>query len=295
MKDKIYIFVPLFFVCTLALISATTNYFDNSNLLSKQIDYLMPENSYDLRYLPRKDTLFITNKTFISISLKEQLARLHRINDTAIPFHISSGNENIEKGIKTTTGIYTVQSKLRLGISKQFNNAELINWIGFNGNIGFHGLKASGYYNYLGKRPSSHGCVRISRESGDTLYKYVKVGTPVIVYDEEPARIISFYNDSAKSGIYTEIDDNPKLNKFLKKRLDNLYSGWANRDFYSKLLIRNKTVFRKLKIPTGEAVKIAPKQKYIGAIKHFLPSKKDNTYTQKLVLTKLHSKGETQD
>lgn len=277
MKDKIYILSIIFFICTIVLISANFEFNDSRLLLSKRIDFLMPENSFDFQYLSRRDTIFIKSDSYISISLKEQITRLYRMNDSTLTFHISSGTDLLDKGMKTTTGIFTVQSKLRLGISKQFNNAELINWIGFNGNIGFHGLSTSGYYNHLGKRPSSHGCVRISREDGDSLYKYVKLGTPVIVYDDEPARILSFLNHTDKYFNYIDIYDNTNLNKLLKNRINNLYSGLANKDFYDKLILDNNIILKKLKIPIGDATKIASKQKFIGLTKNFEIANSDKT------------------
>jgi len=245
-------------------------------IIESQVNHLMPNLSYDYQYIPRKDTVFIENDRYIEISLKTQLATLKRKNDSDLVFKVSTGNPNILKGIKTTPGIFTVQSKSRLAISKQFENAELINWIGFNGNIGFHGLRTNGYYGHLGKRPSSHGCVRIGRESSDTLYKYVKIGTPVIVIEDSPARIIAFLPDSIHSK-FTYIDDNPTFRKVLNTRLNNLYNGYANSDYGNNLLIQSGIVLKKLKIGIGADSLIAHKQKYVGKNTIFSYSQIDNT------------------
>lgn len=249
-----------------------------SRIISMRLPYVMPDDSYEYTYLPRKDTVFISGDEYIAICLKSQITTLVRRNDSDLVFPVSSGTDNIHKGIKTTTGIFTVQSKIRLGISRQFNNAELINWIGFNGNIGFHGLRGNGYYHYLGKRPSSHGCVRISRKDGDTLYGYVKVGTPVIVFEETPARIIAFYDEKLQKNQHLKIlADNPQEKNYLNNRLENLYSGFANRDFGINLLLEQGTVLKKLKVPVGESSKIAGKQFFIGGKIKYHSERKDNT------------------
>ena len=147
-----------------------------------------PHKAY-YEYLPLRDTVYILSDKYILVSLKHQNATMYFRNDSSFTFKISSGNGNLNKGIFTPTGIYTVQSRSTVAISKQFENCELYNWVGFNGNIGFHGLKGNGYYWNLGVRASSHGCVRMSREDGEILYKKAKIGTPVMVYDDEPARV----------------------------------------------------------------------------------------------------------
>ncbi|MBX3042235.1 MAG: L,D-transpeptidase [Candidatus Kapabacteria bacterium] len=245
---------------------------------SRHLHILIPEIEYHDVFLPKKDTIFIHGDEYIDICLKNQLTTLYRRSDTAVAFPISSGTENIAKGIKTSTGIFTVQSKIRLGISRQFNNAELINWIGFNGNIGFHGLSGSGYYQYLGKRPSSHGCVRISREDGNTLYESVKIGTPVIVYEDEPARVLAFYDDkihNSKSAII--LRDNKHLMNNLDRRLENLYLGNGHLNNSFNLIFDNNTILKKLKIPVGEFKKVAVKQKFIPPATKYYNLASDNT------------------
>jgi hypothetical protein len=179
-------------------------------------------------FLPHfKDTIYVLGDSYIELPLNEQYAYVFRRNKPTLRLPVSSGNDKLHKGIKTRTGLFTVQSKLRKAISKQFNNAELINWVGFNYNIGFHGLSSSGYYSYLGKKPSSHGCVRISREDGDSLYVSVKVGTPVMVYEEEPARVFRFIDSVELSQrSYFTLGERGEMQKYiLDSRLAALQSG----------------------------------------------------------------------
>jgi hypothetical protein len=233
--------------------------------------------NYYPTYSKIKDTLFTLTNNYIEINLNEQRAKLHQKNDSTLEFKISSGNSKISKGIETPTGIFTVQNKSPLATSKQFNDAKLFNWIGFNGNIGFHGLEGKSYYNTLGKRASSHGCVRISIEDGKTLYSKVKTGTPVIVVDKEPARIISFIDSNEfylPNNIF--IDNFLKPNrKLLNRRLDNLYSGLAFRENYERIVINVSYILRNWIIDVGDFSKVPEKQKepLLGS---FLKFKSDN-------------------
>ncbi len=237
--------------------------------------------SSDLHYFysPIKDTLHLLGDVYISISLNDQIATVIRRNDTTVSFPISSGNANISKGINTPTGLYTVQSKSTKALSKQFDNAELLNWVGFNGNIGFHGLSGSGYYNHLGKRPSSHGCVRISREDGERLFKKVKLGTPVLVFQEEPAIVMQF--DSLHSF-------NPRIDYLLQKkdkstelmfnyRISSLYEGEFFKNIESKLFLDGKSVIKNRGFRIGDAKKIASKQNPILVSSHIKPTLRDAT------------------
>ncbi|MEJ5286034.1 MAG: hypothetical protein CH6_4197 [Candidatus Kapaibacterium sp.] len=178
-------------------------------------------------FLPLKDTLYYLGDDYIEISLQSQLAfhitRIGKIDTVKI----SSGNKLLNKAIETPTGLYAVQNKAPIQISRQFENTEMLNWIGFNGNIGFHGLKKKGYYAHLGRRPSSHGCVRMSNEDGIRWYQKIKVGTPVLVYHSNPSRVIKFSNfNEFNPNVDVLIDTgNRRLYSLLNGRLSNLVKG----------------------------------------------------------------------
>ncbi|MCX6153480.1 MAG: L,D-transpeptidase [Candidatus Kapabacteria bacterium] len=221
---------------------------DFSVQFHKNTEYILNDNleTAPLEFKPIVDSVYVLGKSFIEISLSEQLVYLHVRGDSTKSMRISSGNSRINKGKDTPTGLFSVQSKSRLTTSKQFNNAKLYNWIGFNYNIGFHGLEGNSYYRTLGKSPSSHGCVRISREDGDTLYKYVNIGTPVLVFDEVPARRLTFAD-------YYHFRDGKDLiissasksaTKILKQRLESLYKGEYYIQTRGKLFMDSKTALR---------------------------------------------------
>ncbi len=220
-------------------------FFTNSNLPIKSA--ISCDNSRPVYpYIRMLDTIHLLGDEYIEILLKEQLAILHRRNDSSKTYKISTGNPYIPKGMATSTGFFTVQTKLEIATSKQFNNAKLLYWIGFNGNIGFHGLRTSGYYSHLGRRPSSHGCVRIARHDAEDLYRKVHFGTPVIVYKDTPAVRIVFSElkdfSPAEDFLLTE---NSKINDaIMKARRDNLMKGLALMYNRSRVFHDGKTIMK---------------------------------------------------
>ncbi|MCE7935863.1 MAG: murein L,D-transpeptidase [Chlorobi bacterium CHB2] len=148
------------------------------------------------RYL---DTIYTTDSAYLEINLRKQRVQLHRRNGSPASFPVSTGNPYISEGMATPAGVFTVQNKTPMAISKQFNDAKLHWWIGIQGGIGFHGLDGNGYYWNLGVRPSSHGCVRMAREDIAQLYKMVRPGMLILVHGGSPGRIVEFCapNDTA--------------------------------------------------------------------------------------------------
>ncbi len=195
-------------------------------------------------FAPRtvSDTIFTLGDAIIEISLADQTTTLRRRGDTNLVFKVSTGTSRLAKGVETPPGLFFVKNKAVKARSPQFNNAELFYWIGFNAGIGFHGLRGNSYYGYLGVKPSSHGCVRIAREDGEVLYDYVDAGSPVIVYDEKPARIVEFAErgdfDPAKD---LKLKDNPAHREILRNRLENLYSGNAAENLKYKVFVDGAT------------------------------------------------------
>jgi hypothetical protein len=214
------------------------------------------------QYRPMKDTVYVLDSVFLVIDLKKQTAYLKRRNDTTISYKISSGTDKLHKGIKTPTGLFTVQNKTPKAISRQFNNAELLHWIGFKGNVGFHGLRTSGYYSYLGKKPSSHGCVRISRNDGEDLYDRVKRGTPILVIDSTPARILAFADPKSYNPEKDIIlqNDNYIHRLIMEQRLENLFTGKALNNS-NRVILDGKTILKPRGFEIGCSCKIPTIQK----------------------------------
>lgn len=229
-------------------------------------------------YIKMLDTIHYLGNEYIVIDLNRQVAVLYRRDEDSIEYPISSGNDRISEGMVTPPGFYTVQTKLEVGISRQFNNAELLNWIGFNGNIGFHGLKATGYYAHLGKRPSSHGCVRIGRETGKDLYTRVQRGTPVIVQNENPAIAIAFsdWSQFDPSMDFLLDESSTYVNRIFRYRLDNLSKGKALRNNEGRLFVDGKTVMRPRGFSIGSLAEVPDRQLKPLYIQNLFKFPKDN-------------------
>lgn len=215
-------------------------------------------------YSKPKDTIHLLGSSYIMISLKKQTATVFlRDSEDSSVYKVSTGAAWISQGMSTPEGLFTVQSKSVKAVSKQFNNASLLSWVGFNGNIGFHGLDGSGYYHHLGVRPSSHGCVRISREDGKSLFKQVRLGTPVLVYKEEPSMVFAFSSlADFRTGQDILLDRKTvQTYRMMKARIDALYEG----DYYkiadSKIFMNGTSVIRDRGFAIGKASKIAQVQR----------------------------------
>jgi hypothetical protein len=138
-----------------------------------------------------RDTLYLLDTTYLEVQLDRQMILQHFRSGRVDTYTCSTGDPRIKDGIATRPGIFTVQSKAKKTLSQEFQ-VYLNYWMGFDGGIGFHGLDSRSYYRHLGRRPSSHGCVRISNETGAKLFGNVRNGTPVYVHAGSPARVIAF-------------------------------------------------------------------------------------------------------
>lgn len=183
-------------------------------------------------YSKLRDTLYTTHNYFIEINLTEQLGYLHGRDGLKYIFKLSSGTDKIKDGIITREGVFVVQEKNWQRYSKQFKTW-MLRWMGFNYGIGMHSLLGNSYYRHLGKRTVSHGCVRLSREDADFVFSRVKIGTPVIVHNENSVLNIGF-TDSNESYVRY---NNKDLSDVVKRRLQAIYNKRYFLEANEKLLI----------------------------------------------------------
>ena len=190
------------------------------------------ESTYALRparliqsHLDVRDTLYTTDSIYLEVDLTKQNVTLHNRSGESRTFLISSGTPYIREGMSTPTGIFTVQYKTPLALSRQFNNAKLHNWIGVYGGVGFHGLDGSGYYGYLGVRPSSHGCMRMSREQIKEMYGMVHVGAPILIHSGEPARVVAFCDPTDTVDAFVIDTTTARMRGLGDERIEALYDG----------------------------------------------------------------------
>ncbi len=213
-----------------------------------------------------RDTLFTLKPYYLELNLSTQTGYLHSRNSATKIFGISSGTDRLEKGVKTNEGLFVIQAKLPRWFSRQFDSTLMLDWMGFNFGIGFHALATSGYYNYLGKKKSSHGCVRITRAEAKELYKIIDIGTPVLVHNGESAVTVAF-GDSSNNFTYYNY---PELHKIVLARLKQMYAGRYFLGQHQYLLIDKSNVAHS-GLPIGNSKKILKRQ-IINSINVFIKS-----------------------
>ncbi|MBS1913664.1 MAG: L,D-transpeptidase [Bacteroidetes bacterium] len=178
-----------------------------------------------LSHMRPLDTVYTTDSLYLDVNLAKQHVTVHFRNGNDRTFRISSGTPALKEGIATPTGMFTIQNMTPMAISKEFNDARLHHWIGIQGGVGFHGLDGNGYYGNLGVRPSSHGCVRMSREEIADMYKLVHPGALIMVHYGTPARVVAF-GDPADTADALLIDSAAVYNRHLgHERMQALMSG----------------------------------------------------------------------
>jgi hypothetical protein len=171
-----------------------------------------------------RDTLLVLDSTFLEVRLDEQMIYQHFRSGRVARYSCSTGDPRIDDGIATREGIYSIQWKAKKHMSQQFQ-VYLNYWMPFDGGIGFHGLEGRSYYRYLGRRASSHGCVRIANETGAKIFPTAPRGTVVWVHSGSPARIVRF-GDSTRGDVMVmeEVDDDlldARLAAVIERRADD--------------------------------------------------------------------------
>ncbi len=202
-----------------------------------------------------RDTIYTLHNFYIEVNLSTQKAFLHSKDGTVKEFGVSSGTDKLQDGMNTKEGLFVLQAKLPKWYSRQFDSTLMLNWMGFNFGIGFHALETSGYYSYLGKRKSSHGCLRISRAVAKELYSKIDIGTPVLVHSGNNAITISFI-DSTNN--FTEYSFSELL-KMINFRIKQMYRG----NYFigdKRLLVIDKFNVHHVGLPIGDSRKILKRQ-----------------------------------
>lgn len=192
---------------------------------------------------------------FIEVNLLTQHATLFSRDGSEFVFPISSGNKNIEEGIETREGLFVIKSKAKKLYSVQFDSTVMLYWMGFNAGVGFHALLGKRYYRYLGKKNVSHGCVRVSREDAEFVYKQIEKGTPVLVHKGNNAVKIAF----GKLGEVYKYYSYPKVYSLLPQRYKLIYDGDYFISSKDKILIDEQNVGHN-GLPIGNSELIPVKQ-----------------------------------
>lgn len=215
------------------------------------------ENNHSkINYSSLKDTLFTTLDYFLEVDLSKQMSYLHSRFDSVKSFGVSTGTKKLKDGIETKEGIFSIQFKVERWRSVQFDSTLMLHFMTFNWGVGFHALAGNSYYKYLGVKPSSHGCVRVSKEDAKDIFAKVSYGAPVIVHNGNPAVTIGFAEADDSDLQYFTYSE---LKELVIKRIDNLYSGNYLLKPNAKLLVDNKNITH-AGLPIGDGLKIEKRQ-----------------------------------
>jgi lipoprotein-anchoring transpeptidase ErfK/SrfK len=107
----------------------------------------------------------------VVISIGQQLAYFYRGNKLAGVASVSTG----KKGKESPVGVFNVQWKTPMHISRRYNNARMP----FSQFITDWGVALHAGHNP--GRPDSAGCIRLPAEFARKLYSATNVGTPVLI------------------------------------------------------------------------------------------------------------------
>lgn len=206
---------------------------------------------------PAIDTVYTPMPSWLEVNLARQMLYIHHRTLPLDSMPISTGTSALTRGIETRQGIFLVQNRIPMLYSLQFDSAKVYNWLGFNFGIGFHSLAGRGYYRHLGRRPSSHGCIRMSDSAAGVLWRSVRVGTPVFVHAGRYVRTVAFTADTTSVPLAVP----PALALAMhERRLHALYRG--QRLFHSSpALPLSREYVRHEGLPIGDVARLPRRQR----------------------------------
>ena len=248
-------------ILLILLVTTATIFFNSAYLVDNNGHFPVKEIKYSFNPLVKynfkqlRDTLYTNKDYFIEVNLATQHGTLFSRDGSEYLFPISSGTKQVEKGMETNEGLFTIQWKAKKQYSVQFDSTVMLNWMGFNNGIGFHALLGKSYYKYLGKKNVSHGCVRLSREDAQIIYEKVEKGTPVLVHKGNSAITIAF---TSEGGTYNQYSYSETY-KLLKNRYQLIYDGDYLISSNEKILVDENNIYS-CGLPIGNSELIPTKQ-----------------------------------
>ncbi|MBD3411432.1 MAG: L,D-transpeptidase family protein, partial [Ignavibacteriales bacterium] len=216
-----------------------------------------PSNAFVGHYNPDlRDTLFTAKNAFVVIDIAEQMAYLHRRDQPTLPLKVSTGTPYIVDGMHTQEGVFVIQSKYEEWYSIQFDSARMTHFMPFNWGIGFHGLGSSSYYKYLGKRPSSHGCVRVARDDVKEMFEAMDIGAPVLVHEGMNNSVVVAFGDPSEETPGYSADE---LRSIIVKRMELIRQGKYYTECRERLYI-DETNIDNVGLPIGDIKRVSVRQ-----------------------------------
>lgn len=169
------------------------------------------------------DTVYTDKDNWLELKIHEQMVYVHWRDGKTDKYPVSTGNKFLDKGLESRPGLFAVFLKEEHHESSQFDNADMYHFMPFNQGIGFHSINGTAYYQHLGVRPSSHGCIRMKHEDVKKMFGQVEIGTIVLAHRGSFARTVAFapkgYDASAQE--YTP----EEYKRMLAENLYNILNG----------------------------------------------------------------------
>lgn len=138
------------------------------------------------------DTVYTDKDNWLELRIHEQMLYVHWRDGKIQKYPVSTGNKSLDKGLESRPGLFAIFLKEEHHESSQFDNADMYHFMPFNQGIGFHSINGTAYYQHLGVRPSSHGCIRMKHEDVKKLFGDVELGTIVLAHKGKYSRTIGF-------------------------------------------------------------------------------------------------------
>ncbi|MBS1493818.1 MAG: L,D-transpeptidase [Bacteroidetes bacterium] len=138
------------------------------------------------------DTVYTDKDNWLELKIHEQMVYVHWRNGKTDKYPVSTGNKFLDKGLESRPGLFAIFVKEEHHESSQFDNADMYHFMPFNQGIGFHSINGTAYYQHLGVRPSSHGCIRMKHEDVKKMFGDVELGTIVLAHRGKFARTVAF-------------------------------------------------------------------------------------------------------
>lgn len=169
------------------------------------------------------DTVYTDKDNWLELRIHEQMVYVHWRNGKIDKYPVSSGNKFLDKGLETRPGLFAIFVKEEHHESSQFDNADMYHFMPFNQGIGFHSINGTGYYQHLGVRPSSHGCIRMKHDDVKKMFGDVELGTIVLAHKGKYARTVGFAPKDYDASKQQFTPD--EYRKMLAENLYNILSG----------------------------------------------------------------------
>lgn len=171
-----------------------------------------------------KDTVFTTKDNWLELKINEQTLYQHWRDGRTVKYPVSTGNNKggDPEALESRPGLFAIFHKEEHHKSSQFNASNMYHFMPFNQGIGFHSIDGTAYYNHLGKRPSSHGCIRMKHSDAEKLFEDSPKGTFVLATNGYSARTVAF---APKDFVNSREYDKEDFKVMMASNLYNIMNG----------------------------------------------------------------------